>query len=38
MTVDEAAQTYEDVIAKWRKLHAGEIPNYESWAQDPSNK
>jgi multiple sugar transport system substrate-binding protein len=38
MTVDEAAKTYEDVITKWRKLHKGEIANFESWAKDPSNK
>ncbi len=38
MTVDEAASTYQDVITKWRKLHPGEIPNYKSWAGDPSNE
>jgi raffinose/stachyose/melibiose transport system substrate-binding protein len=32
MTVDEAAQTYQSVIEKWRKLHPGEIDNYRAWA------
>jgi raffinose/stachyose/melibiose transport system substrate-binding protein len=31
MTVDKAAQTYQNVITKWRKLHAGELKNYEKW-------
>ena len=31
MTVDKAAQTYQDVITKWRRLHPGELKNYEKW-------
>jgi len=31
ITVDQAASTYQDVITKWRGLHADEIANYESW-------
>jgi raffinose/stachyose/melibiose transport system substrate-binding protein len=33
MTVDQAAATYQNVIAKWRKLHAAELQNYKKWAQ-----
>jgi len=32
MTVDKAAQTYQSVITKWRKLHAAELQNYKKWA------
>jgi multiple sugar transport system substrate-binding protein len=32
MTVDQAAQTYQDVIEKWRKLHPDEVQNYKIWA------
>jgi hypothetical protein len=32
MTVDQAAATYQDVITKWRSLHADEIANYKTWA------
>lgn len=32
MTVSEAAQTYQTVIDKWRKLHPDEAQNYTSWA------
>ena len=31
MTVDQAAQTYEDVITKWRSVHAADIENYKAW-------
>jgi raffinose/stachyose/melibiose transport system substrate-binding protein len=31
MTVDKAAKTYESVITKWRKLHAGDLQNYKRW-------
>ena len=34
MTVDQAAQTYQDVIAKWRSVHAADIANYQSWRKD----
>ena len=33
-TVDRAGQTYQDVIAKWRSVHAADIANYQSWRQD----
>ncbi len=32
MTVDQAAQTYQSVIEKWRKLHSSDLQNYTSWA------
>lgn len=32
MTVDQAAQTYQTVIEKWRKLHSGEVDNYKTWS------
>jgi raffinose/stachyose/melibiose transport system substrate-binding protein len=31
MTVDQAAQTYEDVITKWRSVHAADLENYKAW-------
>jgi multiple sugar transport system substrate-binding protein len=31
MTADQAASTYQEVITKWRSLHADEIANYKSW-------
>ncbi len=31
MTVDQAAQTYEDVITKWRSLHAADVELYKTW-------
>jgi raffinose/stachyose/melibiose transport system substrate-binding protein len=31
MTVAGAAETYQNVITKWRKLHAAELQNYEKW-------
>ena len=31
MTVDQAAETYDGVIGKWRSLHQDEIENYKSW-------
>jgi len=33
LTVDGAADTYESVITKWRKLHPGEIDNYKVWSE-----
>ncbi len=32
MTVDQAAQTYQSVIEKWRKLHPQDVKNYTEWA------
>jgi raffinose/stachyose/melibiose transport system substrate-binding protein len=32
MTVDQAAQTYQSVIEKWRKLHSQDVQNYTEWA------
>ena len=34
MTVDQAAQTYQDVITKWRSVHASDIENYQNWLKD----
>ena len=34
MNVDQAAQTYQDVIGKWRSVHAADIANYQSWRKD----
>jgi raffinose/stachyose/melibiose transport system substrate-binding protein len=34
MTVDQAADTYQSVITKWRSVHAGDIENYKSWLKD----
>ncbi|MFO1056533.1 MAG: ABC transporter substrate-binding protein [Dongiaceae bacterium] len=31
MTVDQAAQTYEDVITKWRGAHPADVENYKAW-------
>ena len=31
MTADQAAQTYQDVISKWRSPHGDELENYKSW-------
>ncbi len=31
MTVAQAAKTYQDVITKWRKLHAADLRNYLAW-------
>jgi raffinose/stachyose/melibiose transport system substrate-binding protein len=31
MTPDAAAKTYQNVITKWRKLHAADLRNYEKW-------
>ena len=31
MTVDQAAETYDSVISKWRSLHQDEMENYKSW-------
>ena len=33
MTVDQAANTYQSVITKWRRLHAGELQNYKKWVR-----
>ena len=34
MTVDQAADTYQSVITKWRSVHAADIENYKSWLKD----
>lgn len=34
MTVDQAADTYQSVITKWRSVHAPDIENYRSWLKD----
>jgi ABC-type glycerol-3-phosphate transport system substrate-binding protein len=34
MTVDQAAETYQSVITKWRSVHPEEIKHYESWLKD----
>jgi len=34
MTVDEAAQTYQEVITKWRSVHAPDLDNYKAWLKD----
>jgi multiple sugar transport system substrate-binding protein len=34
MTVDQAADTYKNVITKWRSVHAEDIKNYEAWLKD----
>ena len=31
MTAEQAAQTYQDVITKWRSLHAADLENYKAW-------
>jgi hypothetical protein len=31
MTVDQAAETYQSVITKWRKLHGQELQFYRKW-------
>jgi raffinose/stachyose/melibiose transport system substrate-binding protein len=31
MTVEQAAQTYQDVIAKWRSAHPADLENYKAW-------
>src|SRR6185436_17693111 len=31
MTADQAAQTYQDVITKWRSLHGPDLENYKTW-------
>lgn len=31
MTVDQAAETYQSVITKWRSVHAPDIENYKAW-------
>jgi ABC-type glycerol-3-phosphate transport system substrate-binding protein len=36
MTVDQAADTYKEVITKWRSVHAPDIENYKAWLQDYS--
>jgi len=33
MSVDQAAATYQNVITKWRKLHAAELQNYKTWVK-----
>ncbi len=33
MTVNQAAQTYESVITKWRQLNAAEIQSYKTWTK-----
>jgi hypothetical protein len=37
MTADQAAQTYQDVITKWRSTHATDIENYKAWLKDYGN-
>jgi multiple sugar transport system substrate-binding protein len=37
MTADQAAQTYQDVITKWRSTHAADIENYKAWLKDYGN-
>jgi hypothetical protein len=34
MTVDQAADTYQTVITKWRSAHAADIENYKAWLKD----
>jgi raffinose/stachyose/melibiose transport system substrate-binding protein len=34
MTVDQAAETYQGVITKWRSVHAEDIENYRAWLKD----
>ena len=34
MTADQAADTYQDVITKWRSVHAADIENYKAWLKD----
>jgi ABC-type glycerol-3-phosphate transport system substrate-binding protein len=34
MTAEQAAATYEDVITKWRGLHAADLENYKTWLKD----
>ena len=34
MTADQAADTYQNVITKWRSVHAADIANYQSWLKD----
>jgi multiple sugar transport system substrate-binding protein len=34
MTVDQAAETYQTVITKWRSVHAEDIKNYKAWLKD----
>ncbi len=34
MTVDQAAQTYQEVITKWRSVHAPDVDNYKAWLKD----
>jgi multiple sugar transport system substrate-binding protein len=34
MTVDQAAETYDSVITKWRSVHAADIENYKTWLKD----
>jgi raffinose/stachyose/melibiose transport system substrate-binding protein len=34
MTVDQALDTYQSVITKWRSAHPEEIQDYESWLND----
>lgn len=37
MTADQAAQTYQDVITKWRSVHQADIDNYKAWLKDYGN-
>ena len=34
MTADQAADTYQSVITKWRSVHQPDIANYQSWLKD----
>jgi raffinose/stachyose/melibiose transport system substrate-binding protein len=34
MTADQAADTYQNVITKWRSVHKPDIANYQSWLKD----
>ena len=34
MTADQAADTYQSVITKWRSIHAADIANYKAWLKD----
>jgi raffinose/stachyose/melibiose transport system substrate-binding protein len=34
MTADQAAQTYQDVITKWRSLHGPDLENYKTWLKN----
>jgi len=34
MTADQAADTYQSVITKWRSVHGPDIENYKSWLKD----